>query len=91
MYINELFQAGIINKYEYEITKLYVDNTDVIITYENNKYKISTPQESVYFDNKADFIEYVKINWHYVKQQILELYRDREIDGIEADYIDSDY
>ena len=83
MYPDAMLQEGLITKSEYNAISAYLYYTDAIITYECDKGSVvSTPQDTIVFNNKADFISDLKYNLECIK----ECYHDQEIDGREADY-----
>ena len=75
-----MHQSGIISGGDYNTLCDYTDLTDVIITYKNGVFKISTPQNNVYFTNKNKLMRYVKEDLHYMHDALKELYHDREMD-----------
>lgn len=79
-------QAGIISGSEYNKLCEYTDLTDVIITYKNGVFKISTPQNNIYFTNKSKLMRYVKEDLFYIHDALKELYHDRKTDGKRSDY-----
>ena len=83
IYPAEMLQEGLITKSEYNAICAYLRYTDAIITYEcNNGFVISTPQQTIIFNSKKDFMQDVNYNLECIK----DCYHDRAVDGIEADY-----
>ena len=81
-----MYQSGIVSGSDYSTLCDYTDITDVIITYKNGVFKISTPQNNVYFTNKSKLMRYVKDDLFYMRDALKELYHDRETDGKRLDY-----
>ncbi len=81
-----MYQSGIISGSEYKFLCDYTDFTDVIITYKNGVFKISTPQTNVYFTNKGKLMRYAKEDLSYMHDALKELYHDRETDGETSDF-----
>jgi hypothetical protein len=79
-------QSEIITGSEYNKLCEYTDLTDVIITYKNGVFKISTPQENTYYTNKSKLMRYVNENLFYIHDALKELYHDRETDGKRSDF-----
>lgn len=81
-----MYQSGIVSGSDYKTLCDYTDLTDVIITYKNGVFKISTPQNNVYFTNKSKLMRYVKKDLYYMRDVLKELYHDRETDGKRSDF-----
>ena len=78
-------QSGIVSGSDYKTLCDYTDLTDVIITYKNGVFKISTPQQNLFFSSKIKLMRYVKEDLFYIHDALKELYHDREIDGKRLD------
>lgn len=83
IYPDAMLDTGLITKSEYNAICAYLRFTDVIITYECNKgFVVSTPQQTIIFSNKADFMQDINYNLECIK----ECYHDRDVDGDRSEY-----
>lgn len=81
---------GIITQKEFNTLAQYTDLTDAIITYKNGVYKISTPQENLFFSSKSKLMKNVNDNLFYIIDALKEIESDQYYDGLMSD-VDMEY
>lgn len=77
MYPDAMLQEGLITKSEYNKITAYIKFTDAFVYFDASKgFIIDIPQDTIIFNNKADFIQDIDFNLECIK----EAYHDRECD-----------
>lgn len=77
MYPGAMLQEGLITKAEYNKIIAYINFTDAFVYYDASKgFVIDIPQDTIIFNNKADFMQDINFNLECIK----EAYHDRECD-----------
>ena len=77
VYPDAMLQEGLITKSEYNKITAYIKFTDAFVYYDAAKgFVIDIPQDTITFNNKADFMQDISYNLECIK----EAYHDMECD-----------
>lgn len=85
MYYHDMKQAGFFTAKECRTIEQYINLSDVLITYSNGVFTISTREETHKIKGKAAFVEYVKADLYWIMDALKAMHEDREEDGRQAD------